>query len=127
MILVVDDFSVMRKIVKNTLKEIGFKNFMEAKNGEDAYNILLKGRIDFVISDWKMPVMDGYELLQKVRGNESLKDIPILMVTAETEKDNVLAALKAGVNNYIIKPFSPELINEKINHMFCGKQPGNEA
>ena len=117
-ILVVDDFSTMRRIVKNVLKELGFSNFEEAENGEHAYGLLQGGGFDFVISDWNMPVMDGLALVQKIRGDANLKGIPILMVTAEAEKDKVVAAVKAGVSNYIVKPFTSETMREKINKIF---------
>ena len=91
-ILIVDDFSTMRRIVKNVLKELGFSNFAEAENGEQAYSILQGGGFEFVISDWNMPVMDGLALVNKIRSDTSLKEIPILMVTAEAEKDKVVFA-----------------------------------
>ena len=111
-------FSYRRNIIKNSLKKLGFNNFVEAENGEQAFKILEKDTIDFIISDWKMPVMDGYELLKKVRNHTALKDTPLLMITAEAERTKVIAALKAGTNNYIIKPFTPELLGEKINAIF---------
>ena len=117
-ILVVDDFSTMRRIVKNCLKQLGYTNIEEAENGDQAFNRLQSGDIQFVVSDWNMPVMDGLALLAKVRGDDALKDTPFLMVTAEAEQDKVVSAIKAGVNNYIVKPFTPETMREKIDKIF---------
>jgi two-component system chemotaxis response regulator CheY len=117
-VLVVDDFSTMRRIVKNLLKQIGFVNIDEAEDGQDAYKKLKSRRYDLVISDWNMPNLDGLGLLKKIREDEELKDIPILMVTAEAEKDKVITAIKAGVNNYIVKPFTGEVLREKIEKIF---------
>ena len=118
-ILVVDDFSTMRRIIKNILKQIGFTNVDEAENGQAALaKIGDGGNYDFVISDWNMPEMTGIELLKQVRANESTKDLPFLMVTAEAKKENVIEAVKAGVNNYIVKPFTAEVLQEKISKIF---------
>ena len=117
-ILVVDDFSTMRRIVKNVLKQLGYTNTEEAENGEQAYEMLKKGGFDFVISDWNMPVMNGLDLVEKIRSDENLKGIPILMVTAEAEKDKVIIAVKAGVNNYIVKPFTSETMKAKMDVLF---------
>jgi two-component system chemotaxis response regulator CheY len=118
-ILVVDDFSTMRRIIKNILKQIGFSNVDEAENGQAALaKIGDGGNYDFVISDWNMPEMTGIELLKEVRANESTKDLPFLMVTAEAKKENVVEAVKAGVNNYIVKPFTAEVLQEKISKIF---------
>ena len=118
-ILVVDDFSTMRRIIKNILKQIGFTNVDEAENGQAALaKIGDGGNYDFVISDWNMPEMTGIELLKLVRANESTKDLPFLMVTAEAKKENVVEAVKAGVNNYIVKPFTAEVLQEKISKIF---------
>ena len=118
-ILVVDDFSTMRRIIKNILKQIGFSNVDEAENGQAALaKIGDGGNYDFVISDWNMPEMTGIELLKQVRANESTKDLPFLMVTAEAKKENVVEAVKAGVNNYIVKPFTAEVLQEKISKIF---------
>ena len=117
-ILVVDDFSTMRRIVKNVLKQLGYHNIEEAENGEHAYSLLQGGGFDFVVSDWNMPVMDGLNLLKKIRQDPQLKDLPFLMVTAETEKEKVIAAIKAGVNNYIVKPFNAQTMKEKIDKIF---------
>jgi len=117
-VLVVDDFSTMRRIVKNLLKQIGFVNIDEAEDGQDAYKKLKSHKYDLIISDWNMPNLDGLGLLKKIREDEELKDIPILMVTAEAEKDKVITAIKAGVNNYIVKPFTGEVLREKIEKIF---------
>jgi len=117
-ILVVDDFSTMRRIVKNVLKQLGFENIEEAEDGGQAYTKLQTGKFDFVVSDWNMPNVDGFELLKKIRSDTALKDIPFLMVTAESEKERVIAAIQAGVNNYIVKPFTAEVFKEKMDRVF---------
>ena len=113
-VLVVDDFATMRKVIRNLLKQIGYDNILEAEDGVSALKILKSQIIDLVISDWNMPNMTGLELLKAVRADESLKSTLFLMVTAEALQDNVIAAVKAGVNNYIVKPFTAEVLNEKI-------------
>ncbi|UCH45227.1 MAG: chemotaxis response regulator CheY [Nitrospiraceae bacterium] len=117
-VLVVDDFSTMRRIVKNLLKQIGFTNIDESEDGEDAYAKLKDGGFGFVVSDWNMPNLDGLGLLKKVREDAELKELPILMVTAEAEKEKVITAIQAGVNNYVVKPFTGELLKEKIDKIF---------
>lgn len=117
-VLVVDDFATMRRIVKNTLQQLGYTNIVEAQHGYEALSLLRKGGFHLVISDWNMPVMDGLELVTKIRSDPNLKHVPILMVTAEAERDKVVAAVKAGVNNYIVKPFTPETLKEKIQKIF---------
>jgi two-component system chemotaxis response regulator CheY len=117
-VLVVDDFSTMRRIVKNLLKQIGFTSIEEAEDGEDAYAKLKDGGFGFVVSDWNMPNLDGLGLLKKVREDAELKELPILMVTAEAEKEKVITAIQAGVNNYVVKPFTGELLKEKIDKIF---------
>lgn len=117
-ILVVDDFSTMRRIVKNILKQLGYENIEEAEDGAQAYNKLKSGGFGFVVSDWNMPNMDGLELLKKIRSDPELKDLPVLMVTAEAEKEKVIAAIKAGVSNYIVKPFTAEVLKEKMDRIF---------
>ncbi len=117
-ILVVDDFSTMRRIVKNILKQLGYENIDEAEDGVQAYSKLKNGGFGFVVSDWNMPNMDGIELLKKVRSDPELKDMPFLMVTAEAEKEKVVEAIKAGVNNYIVKPFTAEVLKEKMDKIF---------
>ncbi|HQP30943.1 MAG TPA: response regulator, partial [Deltaproteobacteria bacterium] len=104
-ILVVDDFSTMRRIVKNILRQLGFNNILEADDGSTGLDILQKEKIDMVISDWNMPKMTGLELLKVVRADDALRDIPFLMVTAEAQQENIIEAVKSGVNNYIVKPF----------------------
>ena len=113
-ILIVDDFATMRKVIRNLLKQGGFENVVEAEDGVAALKVLKSQQVDFIISDWNMPNMDGLELLKAVRGDDELKALPFLMVTAEALKDNVVAAVKAGVSNYIVKPFTAEVLNEKI-------------
>jgi len=113
-ILVVDDFATMRKVVRNLLKQAGYENIVEAEDGVAALRILKSQKVDFVISDWNMPNMTGIELLKTVRADEEIGKIPFLMVTAEALQDNVITAVKAGVSNYIVKPFTAEVLNEKI-------------
>ncbi|HMK65079.1 MAG TPA: chemotaxis response regulator CheY [Thermodesulfobacteriota bacterium] len=117
-ILVVDDFSTMRRIVKNLLKQIGFENIDEAEDGQHALSRLKNDKYQFVVSDWNMPNMTGIELLKNVRSDPELKTLPFLMVTAEAEKEKVVEAIKAGVNNYIIKPFTAEILKEKMDKIF---------
>jgi len=117
-VLVVDDFSTMRRIVRNILRELGFKNIMEAENGAAAVTVLKNHEVDLIISDWNMPEMTGLELLKWVRGNARTKDLPFLMVTAEAQKENIVEAVKAKVSNYIIKPFTAATLQEKLQKMF---------
>ena len=117
-ILVVDDMSTMRRIIKNLLNQLGYKNIDEAEDGAIAYQKLKKAKYDFVVTDWNMPNMTGIELVQKIRNDPELKHLPILMVTAEAKKENVIMALKAGVNNYIVKPFPAEILKEKMEKIF---------
>ena len=117
-ILVVDDFSTMRRIVKNLLKQIWFENIDEAEDGQHALSRLKNDKYQFVVSDWNMPNMTGIELLKNVRSDPELKTLPFLMVTAEAEKEKVVEAIKAGVNNYIIKPFTAEILKEKMDKIF---------
>ena len=114
-VLVVDDFPTMRRIIKNLLKEIGYENLDEAEDGTSAFNKLKGGGFDFVVSDWNMPNMTGLELLKAVRAEASIKDIPFLMVTAESAKENIVLAVEAGVTNYIVKPFTAAVLREKID------------
>jgi two-component system chemotaxis response regulator CheY len=114
-ILVVDDFSTMRRIVRNLLKEIGFMNVEEAEDGAVALQRLQSGGIDFVISDWNMPNMDGLTLLQQIRGTDALKTRPVLLVTAEAKKENIIAAAQAGASGYVVKPFTAATLDEKLN------------
>ncbi len=117
-ILVVDDFATMRKIIKNILGQLGFKNIIEADDGTTAWEILQKEPVDLIISDWNMPKMNGLELLKKVRADERLKDTPFLMVTAEAQKENIIEAAKHRVSQYIVKPFTPETLKEKLEKIF---------
>jgi two-component system, chemotaxis family, chemotaxis protein CheY len=117
-ILVVDDFSTMRRIVKNVLKQLGFENIEEAEDGAQALAKLKNGSFSFMVSDWNMPNMDGLDLLKAVRQDPALKALPILMVTAEAEKDKVVTAIQAGVNNYVVKPFTAEVFKEKMDRIF---------
>jgi two-component system chemotaxis response regulator CheY len=119
-ILIVDDFATMRKVIRNLLKQGGFENVAEAEDGAAAFKLLKSQPVDFVISDWNMPNMSGLELLKAVRADEELKEMPFLMVTAEALKDNIVAAVKAGVSNYIVKPFTAEVLNEKIEKIVKG-------
>jgi len=118
-ILVVDDFATMRRILKNILKQIGFENIEEAEDGEQAYTKLKSGSFKFVVSDWNMPNLDGLGLLKKVRSDPDLKNLPVLMVTAEAEKEKVLEAIKAGVSNYVVKPFTAEVLKEKMDKILA--------
>ncbi|MGQ9694874.1 MAG: response regulator [Thermodesulfobacteriota bacterium] len=117
-ILVVDDFATMRRIIKNILRELGYENIFEADSGLSALEILKRENINFIISDWNMPQMSGIELLKAVRNSEVWQDMPFLMVTAEGQKENVLEAAKNKVSNYIVKPFTAEVLKEKINKIF---------
>lgn len=113
-VLVVDDFPTMRRIIKNLLKEIGYENVDEAEDGDVALDKLKGEGFDFVVSDWNMPNMTGLDLLKAVRAEAGIKDIPFLMVTAEAAKENIILAVEAGVNNYIVKPFTAAVLKEKI-------------
>lgn len=114
-ILVVDDFSTMRRIVRNLLKENGFTNVDEAEDGSVALHKLKGGHYDFVISDWNMPNMTGIELLQSVRADSNLKHLPFLMITAEAKRENIIAAAQAGASGYIVKPFTASTLDEKLS------------
>lgn len=118
-VLVVDDFSTMRKIVKNILRQLGFNNIVEADDGSTAWEVLNKDNIDFIVSDWNMPIMSGIDLLRKVRASEEYADIPFLMVTAEAQQENIIEAVQAKVSNYIVKPFTPETMGQKIDKIFA--------
>jgi two-component system chemotaxis response regulator CheY len=117
-ILTVDDFSTMRRIVRHILRQLGYNNIVEAEDGATGLEILRQEEIDFVISDWNMPNMSGLDLLKAIRSDDKLKDIPVLLVTAEALKENVLEAVKAGANGYIVKPFTPETLKEQIDSIF---------
>ncbi len=113
-VLVVDDFPTMRRIIRNLLKQIGYNSIEEAEDGIQALAMLRKGGVGLIVSDWNMPNMEGIDLLRIVRKDASLKDIAFLMVTAEAEKERVIEAIKSGVDNYIVKPFTAETLKEKI-------------
>ena len=117
-ILVVDDFSTMRRIVKNLLKDLGFSNIQEADDGSTALPMLQQGDFDFVVTDWNMPGMQGIDLLRAIRSDESLKHLPVLMVTAEAKKEQIVAAAQAGVNGYVVKPFTAATLKEKLEKIF---------
>jgi len=116
--LVVDDFSTMRRIVRNLLKELGYTNVDEAEDGVIALNKIKGGGFEFVVSDWNMPNMDGLTLLQHIRSNPELAALPVLMVTAEAKKENIIAAAQAGANGYIVKPFTAVTLEEKLAKIF---------
>ncbi|MBA4501044.1 chemotaxis response regulator CheY [Marinobacterium marinum] len=117
-ILVVDDFSTMRRIIKNLLRDLGFTNVDEADDGKTALPILKQGGVDFLITDWNMPEMTGIDLLKEVRADASLAHIPVLMVTAEAKREQIIAAAQAGVNGYVVKPFTAAVLKEKIDKIF---------
>jgi two-component system chemotaxis response regulator CheY len=117
--LVVDDFSTMRRIVRNLLKELGFSNVEEAEDGVVALTKLRAGQFDFVVADWNMPNMDGLTMLQHIRADDSLKHLPVLMVTAEAKKENIIAAAQAGANGYVVKPFTAAVLDEKLGKIFA--------
>ncbi len=117
-ILIVDDFSTMRRIVKNILRQLGFSNIIEADDGSTGLDALQKEKVGMIVSDWNMPKMTGLELLKAVRADDALKDIPFLMVTAEAQQENIIEAVKAGVSNYIVKPFTAETLGQKIEQIF---------
>ena len=118
--LVVDDFPTMRRIVRNLLKELGFSNVDEAEDGAAGLAKVKEGRFDFVISDWNMPNMDGLQMLQSIRGdaNPVISKLPVLMVTAEAKKENIIAAAQAGANGYVVKPFTAATLDEKLGKIF---------
>jgi two-component system, chemotaxis family, chemotaxis protein CheY len=113
--LVVDDFSTMRRIVKNLLQELGYQNIQEADDGKTAWPMLQTGSFDFVITDWNMPLMPGLELLKAIRADEKLKSLPVLMVTAEAKREQIVEAVQAGVSGYVVKPFTAEILKQKLD------------
>lgn len=117
-ILVVDDFPTMRRIVRNLLKELGFDNVDEAEDGAMALDKLRGGNFQFVISDWNMPNLDGLSMLKTIRSDAVLGKIPVLMVTAEAKKENIVAAAQAGASGYVVKPFTAATLEEKLNKIF---------
>ena len=116
--LVVDDFSTMRRIVRNLLKELGYTNVDEAEDGAIALQKLNSGSFDFVVTDWNMPNMDGLTLLQTIRRTPQLKHLPVLMITAEAKKENIIAAAQAGASGYVVKPFTAATLAEKLDKIF---------
>jgi two-component system chemotaxis response regulator CheY len=116
--LVVDDFSTMRRIVRNLLKELGFVNVDEAEDGAVALQKLNSEHFDFVVTDWNMPNMDGLQLLQAIRSSPQLKHLPVLMITAEAKRENIIAAAQAGASGYIVKPFTAATLSEKLTKIF---------
>lgn len=117
-VLIVDDFSTMRRIVRNILRQLGLNNVVEADDGTTAWDILNRDKIDFIVSDWNMPKMTGIELLRKVRSSEQFAEIPFLMVTAEAQQENIIEAVQAKVSNYIVKPFTADTMKQKIDKIF---------
>ncbi len=117
-ILVVDDFSTMRRIIKNLLRDLGFTNVSEADDGSTALPMLQNGDFDFVVTDWNMPGMQGIDLLREIRKDDSLKHLPVMMVTAEAKKEQIVAAAQAGVNGYIVKPFTAATLKGKLDKIF---------
>jgi two-component system, chemotaxis family, chemotaxis protein CheY len=117
-ILIVDDFSTMRRIIKNLLRDLGFTNTHEADDGLTALPMLQSGRFDFLVTDWNMPGMQGIDLLKAVRADAKLQTLPVLMVTAESKRDQIVEAAQAGVNGYIVKPFTAQTLKEKIDKIF---------
>lgn len=116
--LVVDDFATMRRIVRNLLKDLGFNNVEEAEDGQDALNKMKQTDFDFVISDWNMPNIDGLQLLNEIRNTPAWASMPVLMVTAEAKKENIIAAAQAGASGYVVKPFTAAILEEKLNKIF---------
>jgi two-component system chemotaxis response regulator CheY len=117
-ILIVDDFSTMRRIIKNLLRDLGFTNTDEADDGQTALPKLEAGNFDFLITDWNMPGMQGIDLLKAVRAHPELKELPVLMVTAESKREQIVEAAQAGVNGYVVKPFTAQTLKEKIDKIF---------
>lgn len=117
-ILIVDDFSTMRRIIKNLLRDLGFTNTSEADDGLTALPMLQSGAFDFLVTDWNMPGMTGIDLLRQVRADERLKSLPVLMVTAEAKREQIIEAAQVGVNGYVVKPFTAQALKEKIEKIF---------
>lgn len=117
-ILIVDDFSTMRRIIRNLLRDLGFTNTQEADDGSTALPMLKNGDFDFVVTDWNMPGMQGIDLLRNIRADDQLKHLPVLMVTAEAKREQIVAAAQAGVNGYIVKPFTAATLKEKLDKIF---------
>lgn len=116
--LIVDDFSTMRRIIRNLLKELGYTNVDEAEDGVMGLSKLRNEQFDFVVSDWNMPNMDGLEMLKNIRADPALSKLPVLMVTAEAKKENIIAAAQAGASGYVVKPFTAATLDEKLSKIF---------
>lgn len=123
-ILIVDDFSTMRRIIKNLLRDLGFNNTAEADDGKTALPMLKTGEFQFLVTDWNMPGMQGIDLLKAVRSEENIKTLPVLMVTAEQKREQIVAAAEAGVSGYIVKPFTAATLKEKIDKIFARIEGG---
>ena len=117
-VLIVDDFSTMRRIIKNLLRDLGFTNTYEADDGNTALPMLKNGDFEFVVTDWNMPIMQGIDLLKEIRKDPNLKHLPVLMVTAEAKREQIIEAAQAGVNGYIVKPFTAITLKEKLDKVF---------
>jgi two-component system chemotaxis response regulator CheY len=117
-VLIVDDFSTMRRIIKNLLRDLGFTNTFEADDGHTALPMLKTGNFEFVVTDWNMPIMQGIDLLKEIRKDPDLKHLPVLMVTAEAKREQIIEAAQAGVNGYIVKPFTAITLKEKLDKVF---------
>ncbi|QIL91889.1 chemotaxis protein CheY [Microbulbifer harenosus] len=117
-ILVVDDFPTMRRIIRSLLKELGFNNVDEAEDGQEGLAKVNSGGFEFVVSDWNMPNLNGLDMLKQIRANAATSALPVLMVTAEAKKENIVAAAQAGANGYIVKPFTAATLEEKLNKIF---------
>jgi two-component system chemotaxis response regulator CheY len=122
--LVVDDFSTMRRIIKNFLNDLGYTSIAEADDGKTALPVLKAGDVDFLITDWNMPGMPGLELLKEVRGDPATKKLPVLMVTAEAKREQIVEAAQAGVNGYVVKPFTAQTLKEKIDKILATQAAG---
>jgi two-component system chemotaxis response regulator CheY len=123
-VLVVDDFSTMRRIIKNFLNDLGYTSIAEADDGKTALPVLKSGDVDFLITDWNMPGMPGLELLREVRGDPATKKLPVLMVTAEAKREQIVEAAQAGVNGYVVKPFTAQTLKEKIDKILASQAAG---
>jgi two-component system chemotaxis response regulator CheY len=125
--LVVDDFSTMRSIVRNLLKDLGYEHVVEADDGRTALPILQGGNIDFLITDWNMPGMPGLQLLKEVRADPRLAALPVLLLTAEAKRDQIVEAAQAGVNGYVIKPFTAQVLKEKLDKIMAAREAANRS
>ena len=117
--LVVDDSTTMRRIIINTLNKVGYQDIAEAANGREGVERLATTPVDMIITDWNMPEMSGIDFIRSVRANDATKNLPVLMVTTNAAKDDIVEALRAGVNSYVVKPFTPDTIKEKIESMLA--------